>query len=109
MERIVLRHLTGSRAGRAEEYCLDGDRDLVLGRAPTAAVRFDPTRDDVVGRRHARIARRLDRYALIDLDSRNGTFLNRQRVLGSVAMTPGDTIQLGAGGPSLRFEIAPQD
>ena len=108
MDRIVLRHLTGSKASLVESFPLDRLPELLLGRDPSSTVRFDPDRDDVVGRRHARIVqdpRDRRRYTVVDLRSRNGTFLNKVRVLDPMPLTPGDVIQLGAGGPEIEFDI----
>lgn len=110
MERVVLRHLKGSKASQLEEFPLDQFAELVIGRDPSAGVRFDPDKDDLVGRQHARIARDASdpyRFVLTDLNSRNGTFLNKLRVVGDRPLQPGDVIQLGAGGPELQFDIDP--
>ncbi len=110
MERIILRHLKGSKAGSAEEFPLADLSELTLGRDPIAQVRFDADKDDLVGRQHARILRDASdpvRFSLTDLNSRNGTFLNKVRIVGSVPLAPGDIIQLGAGGPEVQFEIDP--
>ena len=56
MERIVLRHLSGSKANQVEEFPLAHFKDLVAGRDPSATVKYDPDRDDLVGRQHAKIA-----------------------------------------------------
>jgi pSer/pThr/pTyr-binding forkhead associated (FHA) protein len=48
-----------------------------------------------VSRRHAQISRRDDGYVIEDLNSTNGTFINAQRVVGVVPLTPGDLIELG--------------
>jgi serine protease Do len=109
-ENVILRHLKGSRAGATDTFPLASVADLTLGRDPLAQVLFDPDKDDLVGRQHARITRDPNdpiRFTLTDLDSRNGTFLNRMRITGTVPLAPGDVIQLGAGGPELRFEIDP--
>jgi pSer/pThr/pTyr-binding forkhead associated (FHA) protein len=108
MHDIRLQHRTGSRAPACETFAGDGVVDLLLGRDPEAAVRFDAVRDPFVGRRHARITRTHTPgpvFVLHDLDARNGTFLNRRRVHGSAPLHAGDTIQLGAGGPELVFEV----
>ncbi len=110
MERVILRHLKGSKAGTADEFALADISELTLGRDPIAQVQFDSDKDDLVGRQHARILRDPEnhhRFTLTDLSSRNGTFLNKARITGSVPLTPGDMIQLGAGGPEIRFEIDP--
>lgn len=110
MERVVLRHLKGSKASQLEEFPLEQFAELTIGRDPSAGVRFDPDKDDLVGRQHARIARDANdpyRFTLTDLNSRNGTFLNKLRVVGDRPLQPGDVIQLGAGGPELQFDIDP--
>ena len=110
MERVILRHLKGSKASQVEEFPLQGFGELVLGRDPNSGVRFDPEKDDLVGRQHARIARDPNdphRFTLSDLNTRNGTYLNKLRVVGTMPVQPGDVIQLGAGGPELQFDIDP--
>lgn len=110
MERVILRHLKGSKTGVVEEYPLESFGELMLGRDPASQVRFDPATDDLVGRQHARIERDPAdqyRFTLVDLNSRNGTFLNRLRVVGTMQLQPGDIIQLGAGGPELQFDLDP--
>jgi hypothetical protein len=42
-----------------------------------------------------------------DLNSRNGTFVNKQRIVGSSVIGPGDLVQFGAGGPEFEFTIDP--
>ena len=110
MERVILRHLKGSKTGVVEEYPLESFVELLLGRDPSSQVRFDPASEDLVGRQHARIGLDpldVERFVLTDLNSRNGTFLNRLRVVGTMPLQPGDVIQLGAGGPELQFDIDP--
>ncbi|MBC7842639.1 MAG: trypsin-like peptidase domain-containing protein [Gemmatimonadaceae bacterium] len=111
MEKLLLRHLKGSKAGETETFALSAYPELLIGRDPAAAVRFDPAQDDLVGRQHARITRDAPdatTFTLSDLDSRNGTFLNKQRVTGKVAIRPGDIVQLGAGGPEFEFDVDPR-
>lgn len=111
MERVVLRHLKGSKAGQTEEFPLAQAKELVFGREQSASIRFDPDRDDLVGRLHARLVQDPKdpyRFELVDLGSRNGTFLNKQRISGAAAIQPGDVIQLGAGGPELQFDLDPR-
>ncbi len=110
MERVILRHLKGSKASQLEEFPLPQFAELILGRDPNSGIRFDPDKDDLVGRQHARISRdEADpyRFKLTDLNSRNGTFLNKLRVVGDMPLQPGDVIQLGAGGPEMQFDIDP--
>ena len=111
MERIVLKHLSGSKANQVEEFPLNHVKELVLGRDPSSTVKYDPDRDDLVGRQHAKIAQDPNdpsQFVVSDLNSRNGTFVNRQRLTGSTRINPGDVVQLGPGGPEFVFEIEPR-
>lgn len=111
MERIILRHLKGSKASQVEEFPVAQFAELTLGRDPGSQVRFEPEKDDLVGRQHARIARDPAdpaKFTLMDLNSRNGTFLNKSRIVGSMPLNPGDVIQLGAGGPEIEFDLDPR-
>ena len=78
MERIVLRHLNGSKANQVEEFPLAHFKELVVGRDPSATVKYDPDKDDLVGRQHAGIAQDPNdptQFAITDLNSRNGTLV----------------------------------
>ena len=105
--RIILRHITGSRATEVDEIALGAHRELVLGRAASAAVRFDPRRDASVGRFHARIepTEVPGRFRLVDLASRNGTILNGRRLSKPELLEPGDVFRLGEDGPELEFMV----
>src|SRR5919205_1745580 len=99
MERIVLRHLSGSKANQVEEFPLSHFKELMIGRDPSSSVKYDPDRDDLVGRQHAKITRNPSdpsQFQVTDLGSRNGTFVNKQRIVGMVNLTPGDLVQFGA-------------
>ncbi|MFL6332669.1 MAG: trypsin-like peptidase domain-containing protein [Pyrinomonadaceae bacterium] len=111
MERIVLKHLSGSKANQVEEFPLNHVKELILGRDPSSTVKYDPDRDDLVGRQHAKITQDPNdpsQFIVSDLNSRNGTFVNRQRITGTVRVNPGDVVQLGPGGPEFIFEIEPR-
>src|SRR5277367_5982729 len=110
MQRIVIRHINGSKANQVEEFPLQHFRELVLGREVNCAVKFDPNFDDLVSRQHARIVRdsaNPEAFSITDLESRNGTMVNRQRVSGATRLQHGDVVQLGPGGPEFRFEVDP--
>ncbi|HEX8491888.1 MAG TPA: FHA domain-containing protein [Pyrinomonadaceae bacterium] len=111
MERIILKHLSGSKANQVEEFPLNHVKELVFGRDPSATVKYDPERDDLVGRQHAKIeqdAADPSQFTITDLQSRNGTYINKQRIVGTVKIAPGDLIQLGPGGPEAQFDIEPR-
>jgi len=111
MERIVLKHLSGSKANQVEEFPLNHVKELILGRDPSSTVKYDPDRDDLVGRQHAKITQDPNdpsQFIVTDLNSRNGTFVNRQRLTGTTRINPGDVVQLGPNGPEFVFEIEPR-
>jgi hypothetical protein len=111
MERIVLRHMSGSKGRQVEEFPLGHFRELTFGRDPSATVKYDPERDDLVGRQHAKIVQDPadpTQFMIVDLNSRNGTFVNRQRIIGTAKIVPGDTVQFGAGGPEFQFDLEPR-
>ena len=106
MIQMIFRHVTGARAPEIDVVPLGEHRELILGRASSAAVRFDSRRDSQVGRHHARVTwnvRDGTGFLLTDLGSRNGTFVNAKRVEGTVVLTKNDMIQLGEGGPSVEI------
>jgi serine protease Do len=110
-QRIVLKHLSASKANQVEEFPVENLRELVIGLDPSCAVKYDAGREDLVGRHHAKIL--IDSTAplicsVMDLNSRNGTFLSKQRIFSAVRLLPGDVVQLGAGGPEFQFDIDPR-
>lgn len=64
----------------------------VIGRASDAALQI---LDDGVSRHHARIQNDGALVVLEDLGSRNGTYLNGQRITEPMRLSEGDKIQLG--------------
>ena len=110
MQRILIRHITGIRANQVDEFSAEGLKEIIAGRDETATVRFDPERDDLVSRQHARVypdPASKGELLIADLQSRNGTFVNRQRVNGATRIHHGDLVQLGPGGPEFRVEFDP--
>ena len=97
-DRATVTILTGVDAGQT--FALEGQAN-VLGRAPTADVRFD---DAAVSRQHARIWRMTDgRYFVEDLKSTNGTLVAAKRIDRS-ELRSSDRLQLGPH-VLLRFEL----
>jgi pSer/pThr/pTyr-binding forkhead associated (FHA) protein len=97
---IRLRQIKGADSGREFEF----DQDLIrIGRMPDSDVNFDPEVDLDASGRHAEIRNEDGRYLLIDTGSRNGTWLNGQRIKHA-ALGTGDEIEFGRGGPTLKVE-----
>ena len=78
----------GGRAG--ETYPLRGDR-VTIGRHPDASIFLD---DVTVSRHHARVVRDATGFAIEDLNSLNGTYVNRPRV-ERYHLSDGDELQIG--------------
>ncbi len=72
-------------------FLLDTDR-VTVGRHPDSDIFLD---DISVSRRHATFARGEQGYIVSDLGSLNGTYVNRDRIDGDVALTGGDEVQIG--------------
>ncbi|MGT2428832.1 hypothetical protein ACU4HD_09235 [Cupriavidus basilensis] len=53
MTRIIITHISGSKAHQIEQFEVDRFDQIILGRDPAATVVFDPQRDDLVSRQHA--------------------------------------------------------
>ncbi|MCA9624763.1 MAG: FHA domain-containing protein, partial [Myxococcales bacterium] len=72
-------------------FLLEGT-EMVLGRSSGVELRID---DPDVSRRHARLCRTGPIWRVEDLGSRNGTFVNGERVEGTRALRLGDRLRLG--------------
>lgn len=57
----------------------------------------------MVSRRHAKITRTETTFTITDNNSFNGTLVNGQRISTPMALAHNDAVQLGHGGPILRF------
>jgi two-component system cell cycle response regulator len=88
-DRAYLIILAGD--GLGEMHQLTGD-EVVIGRGGKAGILL---RDDGVSRGHARVTRRGDQLTVEDLGSRNGTFLNGNRISTAVPLRDGDKIHVG--------------
>ena len=66
--------------------------ELTVGRAAGCQIALD---DTYVSQLHARVFRRDNQFYVEDLGSTNGTYLNRKKVTGPVAVRRGDRLQVG--------------
>ncbi|HLL20890.1 MAG TPA: FHA domain-containing protein, partial [Kofleriaceae bacterium] len=66
--------------------------EVSFGRSRGATVIVD---HEKVSRLHARVWRNGERIHLEDLESKNGTRVNGERVVGTIALAPGDEIAIG--------------
>lgn len=78
-------------------YAIDRDR-AVIGRNSDCDVPLDVA---AVSRRHAAIVREQDNFFIEDLESRNGTFLNDERVVNRAPLRDGDSLLIC--GQTFRF------
>jgi len=99
--RVV--HTFGRNAGVVQTISKDVIR---FGRAPDGDVVFDPNFDRDASARHAELRREGSSWVLVDLGSRNGTFVGGQRIDRHV-LNPGDEIVFGQRGPRVRIEFSP--
>ncbi|HVP47222.1 MAG TPA: transglycosylase SLT domain-containing protein [Bryobacteraceae bacterium] len=88
--------LTGTRHSLRDDVTRIGrshDNDVVITDAA------------IVSSHHVEIRKEGGAWRLHDLNSKNGTYLNGQRVSGGVLLSPPCVIRLGADGPELTFTL----
>jgi S1-C subfamily serine protease len=103
--RATFIHLSGSRRGQSDT--LDKDR-IRIGTAPECDLRFDPQIDGAVSPAQAEVRLENGGFILSDTFSAGGTFVN-DRMVAEIILQDGDFIELGEGGPKLRFRVPPED
>jgi pSer/pThr/pTyr-binding forkhead associated (FHA) protein len=72
-------------------FLLDSDV-VTVGRHPDSDIFLD---DISVSRRHATFTRSAAGYAIADLGSLNGSYVNRDRIDSEVTLSGGDEVQIG--------------
>jgi len=77
---------------------------VTLGRSPDCHIRVAPELGASVSRVHAEIAIYEGGVVIRDAGSRNGTFLNGNRIETPRQATKADLIMLGSGGPTFAIE-----
>jgi hypothetical protein len=110
IERYVIKHISGSKINQVEEFDYSKP-ELSIGRTAGSEIQYDPEREVIVSREHGKIVKISSdppKFAISDNNSRNGIFVNKQRVKGTVELNPGDEVQLGNNGPTFSFDIYPR-
>src|SRR5690349_4688771 len=93
---------TGARAGQTKRL----EKPVIsVGRNPDVDIRFDPQKDLDVSGKHAEFRAKGMGFELCDLASTNGTFVNGERVNGSVDLRTSDTVRFGANGPEVEVSF----
>ena len=72
-----------------------------IGREPGSTILFSGDAAKVVSTRHAEIRFEGGTWVVVDLGSRNGTYLNGRRLGAATPVKVGDTIRMGESGPEL--------
>lgn len=99
MIRCLLLASSGPHSGCG--ICVKASESIFVGRNTPKGLSI---RDDLyLSREHFSVRSEGSKFRLIDLQSRNGTFLNGERIFGSVVLTDGDIVR--AGGTEFRVEI----
>jgi pSer/pThr/pTyr-binding forkhead associated (FHA) protein len=92
------------RASGVEPVMLDGDRVTVGAEDSNRVCLAD---DGTVSRLHAVVENYGSGWAVRDLGSRNGTYINGRRVLGEQVLHPGDELRIGKTRLIFRDQEAP--
>lgn len=82
----------GTGPQRGHTIDLTSQPEVFIGRASSCTLVLS---DDFASSRHARVIRNGNDVYVEDLESRNGTFLNEQRIDQLETLTRGDTIRVG--------------
>lgn len=107
MSRLILRHLSGSKANQEQVFSEEElTSPVTIGRDSLCRVCIGEA-DDACSRQHARIELSADGFKVFDLNSSNGLFINGKRVAGDSPLQHEDILQLGRGGPELCFKLDP--
>ncbi len=93
--QVRLKVLCGAHAGKEIRVPVP---QFLVGRGEQCHLR---PASDVVSRQHCALIIEEQRVVLRDFGSKNGTYVNGERVEGSIVLQPGDHLQVGP----LRFEV----
>ncbi|MEO6732571.1 MAG: trypsin-like peptidase domain-containing protein [Ferruginibacter sp.] len=110
IEKYVIKHTAGSKINQVEEFDFNKPA-LTIGRTSGSDIQFDPEQDIIVSREHGKIEQLSadpPKFTITDNNSRNGIFVNKDRVKSTVPLEVGDQVQLGMNGPVFTFDVYPR-
>ncbi len=82
----------GSTSNLARGQSLQLSNLTTIGRGAGNSIRIN---EPFISTEHARVTVKGDQVAIEDLNSTNGTFVNRRQILGTVTLNTGDIVQIG--------------
>ena len=97
----VILHLTGPHRGTRQHLT---DVQALIGTAGDAVVHFPVGEDPAVAQRHAALVRGEDGWSVLEVEGQ--VYLNSADVpglQGRETLVPGDILEVGTGGPVIRF------
>lgn len=100
---ITLTRLAGFKRGESLRF---SSSPVSLGTAATSQMAFDPTWDRTVSATHAVLEWRGDSWWIRD-QSKDGVWSKGRRCAGEEKIAPGSELELGRGGPRLKFDYVP--
>ena len=100
MDSYEIKILSGDLAGKVMPL---GQGSFILGRSPDTNIPIP--NDPKVSSRHCELTIHADGAYVQDLQSRNGTYVNNERISKRVAIQAGEIIRVGS--TNLEFSIAP--
>lgn len=95
--RLDITRQSGFDRGKSVSFI---ESPVVLGTDATSSLRFDPTWDKTVSSRHASIEWHEGAWWIFD-HSREGCWIQGQRLTGSRKLEPTTELELGQGGPKI--------
>lgn len=110
IKNFLIKHQTGSKENQLETFSFDKYKELTFGRDESNDVYFDPEKDSMVSRQHAKIVKgeKPLEFYLEDLGSLNGLYLNDEKLEGRKQISAGDKVKLGLKGPEFVFDLDPR-
>ena len=102
--KVVVDHLRGHRRGDRDIF--EAAERISFGRHPQNDVAFHPQADIDASSRHAELCWHGENYALRDVGSSNGTYIDGE-LIDERSIPPDQflLLDLGAGGPRVRLWI----